>query len=253
VPLATSPAAIFLGDKVNSSEKQEGLHIVVVANGEVSSSKRSLSVLEAADAIVAADGGANWLASQGRIPDVLIGDMDSVSPSVVEALREGRCRLLRHPANKDETDLELALLEAVSMGAKRITVLGALGGRIDHTLANILLLTIPQLANVEVVIRDDRCRLYVLRQAQAGEIHGEVGDTVSLIPLGGDAEGITTSGLEYPLHGETLRFGPARGVSNVLLEPTARISLRKGMLLVVHIPKQPEGNEDEHGKLLQSL
>jgi len=213
----------------------------VVANGDFSHPARLLGVLDGADTIIAADGGANWLAAQGRLPNVLVGDMDSVSPPVMEALRGGRCRLVRHPAHKDETDLELALLEAVALGARRITILGALGGRIDHTLANILLLAMPQLADVATVIYDGRSYLRVLRHA--GEIRGEVGDTISLIPLGGDAVGVVTQGLEYPLRDETLRFSLARGVSNVLLEPTAQISLCRGILLVVHTPRQGEGAE----------
>jgi len=223
------------------SRLQQGPHIVVVANGDFSHPASLLGVLDGADTIIAADGGANWLATQGRLPDVLVGDMDSVSPPVMEALRGGRCRLVRHPAHKDETDLELALLEAVALGAGRITILGALGGRIDHALANILLLTMPQLADVATVIYDGRSYLRVLRHA--GEIRGQVGDAVSLIPLGGDAIGVVTQGLEYPLRDETLRFGLARGVSNVLLEPTAQISLRGGILLLVHTPRQGEGAE----------
>jgi thiamine pyrophosphokinase len=225
------------------SKLQEGQHVVVIANGDLSQSARLLGVLDGADVVVAADGGANWLASQGRLPDVLVGDMDSVSPPIMGALCDGRCRLSRHPVNKNETDMELALLEAVAMGARRITILGALGGRIDHALANILLLAIPQLADIEAVIYDGRCYLYVLRRA--GEIRGRVGDTVSLIPLGGDVEGVVTHGLEYPLRDEILRFGLARGVSNVLLEPTAQVSMRKGILLVVHIPRQLEEERQE--------
>ena len=213
----------------------------MVANGDFSHPARLLSVLDGADTIIAADGGANWLAIQGRLPDVLVGDMDSVSPQVMEALRGGRCRLVRHPAHKNETDLELALLEAVALGAGRITILGALGGRIDHTLANILLLAMPQLVGVATVIYDGHSYLRILRRA--GEVRGEVGDIVSLIPVGGDAVGVVTQGLEYPLRDETLRFGLARGVSNVLLEPTAQISLRGGILLVVHTPRQGEGAE----------
>lgn len=216
-------------------KSQHALHVVVVGSGEFARPTRLVAALENADVIIAADGGANWLVSQGRLPDVIVGDMDSISQAVMEALQRGGCRFVRHPAQKDETDLELALLEALAMGAKRITVLGALGKRIDHTLANILLLAMPQLADVETVIYDGLCSLYVLRHT--GEVRGEVGDTVSLIPLGGDVKGVVTSGLAYPLRDEVLRFGPARGVSNVLLEPRATITLREGILLVVHIPK----------------
>jgi thiamine pyrophosphokinase len=211
------------------------LHVVVVANGEYLDPAGLLPVVERANVLIAADGGANWLAAQGRVPDVLIGDMDSVTPEVLRALEDGRCRLVRRPSDKDETDTELALLEAVALGAGRITILGALGGRADHALANILLLTMPQLMGIETVIDDGHSHLALVRDD--GTIRGEEGDIVSLLPIGGDVEGIVTEGLKYPLRGETLHLGPARGVSNVLLGPVARVTLRKGLLLTVHTPK----------------
>jgi thiamine pyrophosphokinase len=218
---------------VNRSQGEQ--HIVVIANGEFQHPERLRQIVESADSIIAADGGANWLVKQGRIPDVLIGDMDSVTPAVLQALEQGHCRLLRHAPDKDETDTELALLEAVSLGAKRITLLGATGGRIDHALANILLLTIPPLRGVDVALFDGRSRLCVARESIV--VQGEIGDTVSLIPLAGDAEGIVTEGMKYPLRDETLRFGLARGISNVLLATMGRVTWRRGTLLVVHTPQ----------------
>ena len=223
-----------------------GMHIVVVANGEFSQTARLLRVVDGAQVIIAADGGANWLASQGRLPHVLIGDMDSVAPEVLRALGEGECRLLRHARDKDETDTELAMLEAMALGAGRITVLGALGRRIDHALANVFLLAMPQLAGVEAAIFDGTSYLTLARQSSV--VRGQAGDVVSLLPVGGDAEGITTEGLQYPLRDEALSFGLARGVSNALLQPEGRITLRQGMLLVIHTPTHSlEGQGDEPG------
>jgi len=213
-------------------------HAVVVANGECTPPERLLPIIDRADCLIAADGGANWLARHGRWPHVLIGDLDSIAPEVRRVLEEGPCRVVRHNRDKDETDTELALREAVAMGANRITLLGALGGRIDHALANILLLALPQLQGAEVTIFDGRSSLSLLREE--GVIHGAAGDTVSLLPLAGDAEGIVTEGLRYPLCGETLHFGLARGVSNVLLQPCARVTLRRGMLLAVHTPAKEQ-------------
>ncbi len=227
------------------------MHVIVVANGEFQNPARLLSVLDGADLIIAADGGANWLMSQGKLPHVLIGDMDSIKPEIMRALEEGLCRLVRHAPDKDETDTELALLEALALGATRITILGGLGGRIDHTLANILLLTMPQLARVAVAIYDGHSYLSVTRDKVV--IRGAVGDVVSLIPLGGDVEGIVTDGLRYPLRNETLLFGPARGVSNVLLAPVARVTLRKGILLIVHTPKKDGEGDDDRNESAQSL
>ncbi|MHB1295651.1 MAG: thiamine diphosphokinase [Anaerolineae bacterium] len=209
-------------------------HIAVVANGEFAHPQRLLAVLAGVDQVIAADGGANWLAAQGITPDVLVGDMDSITPRVALALADGRCRLVRRPSHKDETDTELALLEAVSAGARRITLLGALGGRVDHALANVLLLTMPALEGIEVTLFDGCSSLSLIRNAR--EIAGRPGDVISLIPLGGAAEGILTEELEYPLVRETLWVGPARGVSNVMLGERARVSLERGLLLLVHTP-----------------
>ena len=210
-------------------------HIVVVANGEFTRADRLLATLQMGDVVIAADGGANWLAAQGRAPDVLIGDLDSVAPDVRQALERGACRLLRHSPDKDETDTELALLEAVALGAERITVLGALGGRVDHALANIQLLAMPQLAGRDVRLFDGRSWLFLVRSGHA--IHGVVGDTLSLIPLGGAAEGIVTQNLKYPLRGETLTLGAARGVSNVFLADEVLVALCAGVLLAIHTPQ----------------
>jgi len=133
------------------------------------------------------------------------------------------------------TDTELALVDAVALGAERITVLGARGGRVDHALANIQLLAMPQLAGRDVRLFDGRSWLFLVRSGYA--IHGAAGDTLSLIPLGGAAEGIVTQGRKYPLRGETLTFGAARGVSNVFLADEVLVALRAGVLLAVHTPQ----------------
>ena len=199
------------------SDARRGPHVVVVANGEFAYPRRLEAALGTADVIVAADGAAAWLVAHGRPPHLLVGDMDSIDPVLLEQLAAAGCRLVRHPTHKDETDTELALHEAAALGARRITILGALGGRIDHAMANIMLLLMPVLAGVETAIYDGRSRLFVIREGspcrEGTTIAGEPGDVLSLIPLGGDAEGVRTEGLEYPLRDETLAFGPARGVS----------------------------------------
>ena len=184
--------------------------------------------------VIAADGGANWLAAQGLLPDVLVGDMDSVTDEVSAATEVQGGRLVTAPQAKDETDLELALLEAVAMGAQRITVLGALGGRIDHALANVHLLALTALRGRDVRLYDGTSYLWLADSRT--RVQGEPGDLVSLIPLGGDVRGVRTQGLAYPLRGETLFVGPARGTSNVMTGDEATIALEAGTLLVAHTP-----------------
>ena len=169
------------------------------------------------------------------MPHLLVGDLDSISPEALAYCEAQGTRIVRHPPEKDETDAELALLEACRLGATHIILLGALGGRVDHALANIQLLAMPESSACQARIFDGASYLWLAQRLT--EIRGEPGDVVSLIPWGGDVEGIVTEGLYYPLRDEPLRVGPARGVSNVLTDPIARVTMRAGRLLVVHTPK----------------
>jgi thiamine pyrophosphokinase len=138
-------------------------------------------------------------------------------------------------AEKDETDLELALLHATDIGVKDIVVLGAFGNRIDMTLSNLLLLSHPSLISAHIEYWYGYQTAWLIRPP-GDEIHGQSGDTLSLIPLEGDAEGITTHELYYPLNDEKLVFGPARGISNVLTASVAHVELASGTLIAVHSP-----------------
>jgi thiamine pyrophosphokinase len=183
--------------------------------------------------IIAADGGIRHIYETALRPDVVIGDMDSAPPQLLARARHEGAEVIPYPAEKDETDFELALLLAAQRGATRIRVIAASGDRLDQTLANVLLLAHPALAHCDSRLVSGGQTTWLARPG-AFEIHGKVGDTLSLIPLYHDAEGIFTEGLAYPLHGETLRFGPARGVSNALTAPTAHVRLTAGLLLVIH-------------------
>jgi thiamine pyrophosphokinase len=188
--------------------------------------------IRAADLLIAADGGALPLLRAGIVPHVAIGDMDSIDEAGLAKLEAHGITPQRFPREKDETDLELALLYAAAAGATAIDILGALGGRWDHTLANVALLALPELRERRTRLLADRQTLFLVRDAAM--LEGQVGDTVSLLPLTGAAHGVTTRGLRYPLDGATLSYERARGVSNVLLTPPGSVSLREGLLLVVH-------------------
>jgi thiamine pyrophosphokinase len=209
--------------------------VLVFANGDLNDGPAVQAALShAADArVIAADGGARLALACKRVPHIVIGDFDSLSQDDLAELLSMGADIERYPAAKNETDLELALLAAAEQGATWIRVLGAVGDRIDQTLANITLLTLPDLAGRDVRMVAGRQTLWL---AGPGEhrLDGAPGDTISLIPLDGDAENVRTAGLEYPLKGETLRFGPARGVSNVIRRTPARVSFDAGRLVVIH-------------------
>ncbi|MDW8327794.1 MAG: thiamine diphosphokinase [Anaerolineales bacterium] len=206
---------------------------IIFANGELPEPAAVRGLIQPDDLLIAADGGARHCRALGLTPHLVIGDFDSLDAAELGALEQAGATLRQHPRDKDETDLELALLEAAARGASYLVVLGAFGGRLDMTLANIQLLLHPKLAGVRVELRHGAETARLIRPP-GGVIAGAPGDTVSLLPLDGDASGIVTHGLRYPLRGEALVSGPARGVSNVLIEPQAHITLTNGRLLIIH-------------------
>ncbi|MGC9394344.1 MAG: thiamine diphosphokinase [Anaerolineae bacterium] len=212
------------------------MRIVIFANGIIEDpAAESARWVRPGDCIVAADGGTEHALAAGLMPDHVIGDLDSLSPEQRAKLEAAGTILHAHPPAKDETDLELALTWVVMQpDVTQIIVLGALGGRPDQALANLLLLGLPVLAGREVIIADGAWTIHCLRGGETATFAGLPGDTLSLVPLGGDATGVTTGGLAYPLRDETLHFGLARGVSNVFDGETATVSLQTGLLWCLH-------------------
>lgn len=210
------------------------MRAVIFANGEVFDPQGARGMLLPDDLIIAADGGTRHALTVGVVPNVIIGDLDSLSLDDRVHVEAAGSRIISFSHRKDETDLELALRHARSEGATDIVILAALGGRLDQTVANLLLLTLPEMREIDIRIVAGAQVAFLIRNGR-GEalVEGRPGDTVSLIPLGGDAIGVTAEGLEWPLHEDTLRFGPARGVSNVLVTERARVRVQQGHLLCV--------------------
>lgn len=211
-------------------------HALICANGDPNDGlmvSRALRALPPTALIIAADGGARVARWYGLRPQIVIGDLDSIQHGDLAALERGGAQVLRYPPEKDQTDLELALTYAAERGATWIRVLGGIGDRLDQTLANVYLLGAPALAGRDVRLAAGRQEAWLIGAGQH-PIAGAVGDTVSLLPVAGPAIGVTTDGLYYRLIAETLTYHQARGVSNVLSQPTAAITLTGGVLLVVH-------------------
>src|SRR6267143_738107 len=207
---------------------------VVVAHGDVLPADRA--VIGADDYVVAADGGAFALERWKLLPHLIVGDMDSLGDAGVERFARQGIPVAKFPAQKDESDLELAVAQAVAAGATEVVVLGALGGdRLDHETANLLLLADPSYDGVRIEARRGALRIRAVRGEGSLSL-GPLEAIVTLLPVNGDAEGVTTEGLRYPLRNETLRFGRARGLSNEVESLPATVTVRKGSLLVFETP-----------------
>lgn len=206
--------------------------VLIFANGVMADVAWARPYLDEATAVIAADGGTRYLYQLDHPPQAIIGDMDSLSEEMRRWLEANQTIFVTHPPAKDETDLELALLYAVAHYPDDLLLFGALGGRLDQTLANILLLTHPRLHGRTVKLLTRREQAWLI--TDTSQIQGQAGDTVSLIPLGGDVRVRSTSGLEWSLHDETLAFGLARGVSNVMTGETAVVTVAGGTLLCIH-------------------
>ena len=206
--------------------------VVIFANGHLPELETARALLQADDYIIAADGGANHLMKMGILPEIVIGDLDSVDEDILFELTSAEVRIEQYSEDKDETDIQLALHYAIELQPASILIVGALGGRLDQTLANLSILTDPTLPGIDIRLDDGIEEAFFCRKQ--AEVRGRSGDTVSLIPWNGPVEGIATDGLQWPLYGETLFSNQSRGISNVLLGEAALVRIQSGLLLIVH-------------------
>ena len=184
--------------------------------------------------VIAADGGLSLAAPLGLRVDLVIGDMDSVDEDDLEQARRSGTRVERHPAEKSITDLGLALDAAIAGGATDITIVGGSGGRLDHLIANAMLIGSERYSTVAIRWLTGAESVMVAGPGRTAEIAGEAGNVVSLIPVGGAAQGITTTGLRWPLNGGGLAPGSTRGISNEMIGAEAAIEVDDCVLLIVH-------------------
>lgn len=208
--------------------------IVVIAGGPLENRDflRAQLLSFAPAEIICADGGARHLDALGLIPQVIIGDMDSLAPDILKRCEEQGSRIIRHDRDKKETDTQLALEMALQSRPDEIRVYGALGGRIDHALANISLLAAAAKRGIAVKLIDEWCEVFVVTRDAV--ITGSPGQTVSLVPLSSAVQGIELTGFAYPLSGGTMEIGNPYGISNRLEEAKGRITIESGCLLVVN-------------------
>lgn len=207
--------------------------VFIVSGGELGDPAflREQAAKAAPAAVICADGGARHLLAAGIAPALIVGDMDSLDAESKKKYEALGCRIVRHPRQKDETDTELALREAFSMAPAEVWIWGALGRRLDHTLANISLLMQGAKRGIMVKLVDDWCEVFLISGKTV--IEGEEGQTISFLPFGGDAAGVTLTGFEYPLAKAVMEIGRPYGISNRLAAREGIVEVEKGCLLTV--------------------
>ena len=204
---------------------------IIVCSGSIMDYANVGKYFEKADLIICADGGASHLGKLGILPDILVGDFDSIGERDFDSLLDAGVEVIRFPAEKDATDTQLAVQLAMDRGCDAVILLGATGTRLDHTMANVFLLKMLLEAGIKGIIADEHNEIQMINKSIS--LIREKDVKISLVPVDGKVTGVTTEGLYYPLNDATLEFGTTRGISNEFAEDTASVVIKDGLLLVI--------------------
>ena len=207
--------------------------IIIFANGNLPNLERARALIRPEDFILCADGGTRHALALGLTPNIVIGDLDSVTDEERRKMKEWGVAVIEFSRDKNETDLELAINHALTLNPESIFILAALGGRMDQTLANIALLSNSSLVTRNLKITDGVEEIFFCRDQ--AKVEGRSGDIVSLIPWQGEVTGVFTENLRWHLHHETLYPEKTRGISNEMTADVATVSIKSGLLLITHI------------------
>lgn len=208
------------------------MRAVVFINGVIDDYAVCARWLRAEDYVVAADGGAHHALALGCHLNAVVGDLDSLDPELAERLAETGVELIRYPVTKNQTDLELAIEFALQQDVEEVLLLGAVGGRLDQTLANLLILAQREWP-VQLTLIEGNQSAQLLRPGKTLTLQAGPGDTVSVLPLSDTVTGITYTGMRYPLVNATLHLGSTRGISNEVATTPATATITTGRLLII--------------------
>ncbi len=200
--------------------------------------------IQPGDFIICADGGAEYAMAMDLAPLVIIGDLDSLSREDCARAEKSGARFITFPREKDKTDAHLGLEYAARQGAREVVLVGALGGRIDHALGNLYLLLAARQLGMTARIIDAAHEVYLLLGDEWLDLEGEVGQTISLIPVAGDVGGVWTEGLYYPLRGEPLLLAENLGISNLFTGTRARVEIETGTLLIIKVISEKRARQE---------
>ena len=204
---------------------------VIICGGKIENYKYMKKYFNEAQFIISADSGARHCKSFEVIPDLMVGDFDSVSGVDFADFATAGVEIVRFPTEKDMTDSELAIEIALERGCSSIVLLGALGTRLDHSVSNLFLLKKLLDKGIDATIADEHNEVKLISDSIM--LTSEEDTFITLLPLAGSAKGVTTRGLHYPLENATLEVGSSRGVSNRFSEDMAQVNVKEGYLLVI--------------------
>lgn len=207
------------------------MRALIIGNGEINDTYIIKKNIQKDDIIICCDGGVRYAFEEGISPNYIIGDLDSAPNHIISFFENKNICFKKFPTKKDNTDMELCLQFAISLGVSEIIIFGAIGTRFDHSLANVNILKICVDANVFAKIINENNEIMLINNSI--KIYGQKGDLVSLIPLSTTVFGVTTKNLLYPLNNYNMEIGKALGVSNEMLENYAEINIENGYLLVI--------------------
>lgn len=215
-------------------EKKISKKACLFLNGQVGDLKKIGDIISgySYDMVIGVDGGSNYLRKLGIGPDYVVGDLDSIDSDTLSFFENKKTEFKKYPSKKNETDTELAIWLAQESGASHIDLYGALGARVDHEIANIYLLYYILEKGMIPRIVGEGMEINIVKDGFI-DLCGKADDLVSIIPLMGDAKGVTLEGLEYKLDNYNMKFSVPRGISNVMLKDSCRVSIKDGVLLVV--------------------
>ena len=210
------------------------MKVCIILNGEIKNydKTKEMIIRENYDFIIGADGGCNHLYKMNITPDYVIGDLDSINNDLVDYYKSENVIFKTYPSHKDETDSEICIYLAKELNAKEIDFYGSLGGRIDHTLANIGLMHYVRQMNIIPRIITSEEEIAIIKNEEV-ILHGKKGDTVSIIPIMTDANNVTLKKLEYPLNNAKMGYLSSLGISNVMLENKCSIKIEDGYALII--------------------
>lgn len=204
---------------------------IIVCSGSVIDYSYHEKYFKRVESVICVDGGAKHVRKFGLVPDILIGDLDSIFEEDLEYMNSLNVKIMRYPSEKEMTDTEIAVKYAMESGYSEIIIIGGIGTRLDHSLANILLLKQMLDKGIKGTLVNENNEITLTKDTIC--VMKEDGIKLTLLPLTNIVEGISTKGLYYELNCEDIEMGSSRGVSNEFKDDTAEITIKSGILIVI--------------------